>query len=43
MFFLLNRFDGSGSIILTMLYVYAFCFKYKIDYNGLFSDKNFIF
>ena len=39
MFFLLNRFDGSGSIILTMLYVYAFCFKYKIDYNGLISDK----
>jgi hypothetical protein len=39
MFFLLNRNDRSGSIILLMLYIYSFCYKHNIKYDGLFSDN----
>ena len=39
MFFLLNRNDRSGSIILLMLYIYAYCFKHNIKFDGLISDN----
>jgi hypothetical protein len=39
MFFLLNRNDRTGSILQTMFYIYAFCYKHGIKYNGLISDS----
>ena len=39
MYFLLNRNDRSGSIILLMLYMYSYCYKHNIKYDGIISDN----
>jgi hypothetical protein len=38
MFFYLNRTDRTGSILQTMFYVYAFCYKYNLVYDGLICN-----
>ena len=39
MFFLLNRGDRTGSILQTMFYIYAYCYKHEIIYHGLISHN----
>ena len=39
MYFILNRGDRSGSILLLMLYIYSYCFKHNIIFDGLISDN----
>lgn len=39
MYFLLNRNDRSGSILQVMLYIYSYCFKHNIEFDGLISDN----
>lgn len=40
MFFYLDRNDRTGSILLLILYIYAYCFKYNIIYDGVIGNNN---
>lgn len=40
MYFYIDRGDRSGSILQIMFYLFSYCFKHKINYDGIIGKKN---